>query len=67
MYAVLCTCGCPFSLMFKVTDGYFQRRTSVLFYKSEKIKNDLLTFPKWIICTDVSTASPSRLKVVGAV
>lgn len=50
--------------MCKVTDGYSQHGDFLCFstkqtkkLKKKKIKNDLLTFPKWIICTDVPMTS----------
>lgn len=52
--------------MCKVTDGYSQHGDSLCFSmkqkekkkQQKKIKNDLLTFPKWIICTCVLMTSP---------
>lgn len=48
--------------MCKVTDGFSQDGASLRFStkptKKNKSKNDLLTFPKWIICTGVPMTSP---------
>lgn len=68
--------------MCKVTDGYAARGSPCFSttqngkkrqQKKQSIKNDLLTFPEWIICTGVLMTSldffsaPLLSKVAGAV
>lgn len=55
-------CYVPMAVIFppmcKVTDGFSQHGLSVLFYKkTQKNRTDLLTFPKYIICTGVLMTS----------